>query len=584
VTTFKDIEPTNDNYQDNSLWVVKDEDQAVRLDNNGFRVLVLNQNPSDKEKDLLKRCDVTLIYKADDDGRDFATWAIPLLQELAGKIRLEVLTPKGEAQINYSDPKTFEYELLAALELDDSEYERERKKIANRLKIRVNWIDQKRKKFKKETAEENNDVVEILQPHPDPVDGSALLAQMVDIIQHHIILPEGTPVPIAVWCLLTYCFDQFRILPILGVLSPQPRCGKSTLLEIIHGFTCRHILASGISSAAVFRTVEKYRPTLIIDEADTFLKGSEEMRGVINSGHMRTSAFIIRCDGEDNEPRRFSTWSPKVIAAIGKLPLTIDDRSIIIHMKRKAQGERCDRLSISFEDDMKGIRRRCLRWAEDNAEELSKKVFSIKISGNDRASDNWEPLATIAGVIGEGWLERLTESAKLIADVEDEREDLSLMLLADIHTFIHNKKIVFTDRVFSTDLKNSLNQLEERPWEDFNRGAGITTRQIAKYLSNYKIKSKKIRIGSESKRGYFFKCFEDAFNRYIPGGEGVPAGTQEQSNDNNGLENNYSGTRNNCVPVDKRPKQLKLNECSFVPFGKGGRGEGISNGADEVII
>jgi hypothetical protein len=63
--------------------------------------------------------------------------------------------------------------------------------------------------------------------------------------------------------------------------------------------------------------VEKYRPTLLIDEADTFLGDHDELRGIINSGHRRSSAFVLRCDGDDQEPKSLSTWCPKAIALIG---------------------------------------------------------------------------------------------------------------------------------------------------------------------------------------------------------------------------------------------------------------------------
>ena len=64
----------------------------------------------------------------------------------------------------------------------------------------------------------------------------------------------------------------------------------------------------------------------MIDEADTFLAEAEELRGVLNSGHRRTGE-VIRDVGDDFEPRRFSTWAPVAIAAIGKIPGTLEDRS-----------------------------------------------------------------------------------------------------------------------------------------------------------------------------------------------------------------------------------------------------------------
>ena len=59
------------------------------------------------------------------------------------------------------------------------------------------------------------------------------------------------------------------------------------------------------------------RPTLLIDEADSFAKDNEELRGILNSGHIKAAAHVIR--NLKHKPRRFSTWAPKAIAMIGAL-------------------------------------------------------------------------------------------------------------------------------------------------------------------------------------------------------------------------------------------------------------------------
>jgi hypothetical protein len=45
------------------------------------------------------------------------------------------------------------------------------------------------------------------------------------------------------------------------------------------------VTASNITADAIFRVVAAATPTLCIDEADTFVQGNEDMRGIINSGH-----------------------------------------------------------------------------------------------------------------------------------------------------------------------------------------------------------------------------------------------------------------------------------------------------------
>jgi hypothetical protein len=75
--------------------------------------------------------------------------------------------------------------------------------------------------------------------------------------------------------------------PILAVTSPTPECGKTTLLTLLSALVPRALSAANITAAATFRAVEKWRPTLLIDEADTFLRDNDDLRGVLNSGHSR---------------------------------------------------------------------------------------------------------------------------------------------------------------------------------------------------------------------------------------------------------------------------------------------------------
>ena len=92
----------------------------------------------------------------------------------------------------------------------------------------------------------------------------------------------------------------------------------------------------------MFRVIEAAKPTLLIDEADSFLHDNEELRGVVNSSHCRLDAYVVRnvAAGDDYEARQFSTWAAMAIASIGKIASTIADHSIMIPMERKAPG--CD--------------------------------------------------------------------------------------------------------------------------------------------------------------------------------------------------------------------------------------------------
>src|SRR5262245_7981876 len=64
------------------------------------------------------------------------------------------------------------------------------------------------------------------------------------------------------------------------------------------------------SEAEWDRLMEKWNPTLVVDEADDHFKENPPLRAVVNSGWTR-GAGVPRCDPDTNEPEIFSTFGPK---------------------------------------------------------------------------------------------------------------------------------------------------------------------------------------------------------------------------------------------------------------------------------
>ena len=124
----------------------------------------------------------------------------------------------------------------------------------------------------------------------NPGDGAELLDEIRDTSAKHVVLPDGGAEAIALWVLFAHCHDCFDVSPLLAFTSATPECGKSTVLTLIGVLVPRALSASNITPAAVFRTVEKWHPTLIIDEADTFIGDNDELRGILNCGHHRANA------------------------------------------------------------------------------------------------------------------------------------------------------------------------------------------------------------------------------------------------------------------------------------------------------
>src|SRR5262249_49249473 len=209
------------------------------------------------------------------------------------------------------------------------------------------------------------------------------------------------------WVLHAWTMDAGDISPFMVLVSPTKRCGKTSVLILLFFLTPKSELASNITAAALFRYIEAVRPTLLIDEADTFVKNNEELRGILDSGHTRGAAQIIRnveVNGE-HKPRRFSTWAPKAIATIRKLADTLEDRSIVVQLQRKPPGAKVKRLRRRDTEEFKSLRSQAARWAADNFDKLVDPDPAVPEVWNDRSADNWRPLLPIADLAGGTWPE-----------------------------------------------------------------------------------------------------------------------------------------------------------------------------------
>ena len=481
------------------------------------------------------------------------------------------------------------YEIIRALSFIQNPIELELLSKATSKKIGISHSTMKGAilETKQQRAEENqptafsDDMPEPSGPepvniHPEPVAGNDLLNELFNTYAMYVVLPEHGATTLSLWTLHTYMLDAAEATPILAIESPEKRCGKTRLMSVLSETAYETMAASNISPASLFRSMEKWRPTLLIDEGDSFLKDNEELRGVLNSGHTRSTAYVIRCQGDEHEPTKFSTWGAKAIALIGKLSGTLEDRSIVIAMRRKKKGEGVERLRLDRDKaTFLAIRQKCTRFAKDNIEALIEADPSIPDMLHDRAADNWRPLIAIADLGGGEWSIKARQAALALSGMVDDNEAAGILLLRDIHEYFPQSG---TDRVLTAHLIEHLSTLEEHPWAGWNRGKPINPRQIAKLLTPFSIISKDIRCGDERGKGYRSEDFEDAFSRYLPS-MGNLSVTTGQTNIHAGLRDFSSVTPGNDVTANKNGKPNIHAGCHGVTDKKGGDG-----GIDAEII
>jgi putative DNA primase/helicase len=316
----------------------------------------------------------------------------------------------------------------------------------------------------------------------------------------------------ALWVVHAHAHDAALISARLAFTSPTKRCGKTTALQIIQVLVPRPMPAANITAAALFRAVEAVKPTVLVDEADTFLKNSDELRGILNSGHNKATAYVIRTTGDNHDPTQFRTWAPIAVAMIGDLPSTLADRSVIVEMQRKKVGDTVRRFRSDRTDEFAVLARRAARFAADNFEALREWDGSVPERLHDRAADNWRPLLAIADAAGDDWRTRARAAALALSGVEeDDADEVGSQLLADMRDIF----VRFGPKVATVTVLAQLNQMETRPWPEFKAGKPLTDLQLAKLLRPFKVKPKLVRDGEDRFRGYEEHAFRDAFARYV---------------------------------------------------------------------
>ena len=457
--------------------------------------------------------------------------------------RVDAWLADEKSSLSYDDAVTN----LALLTEEEYETNNRRDRAAKRLGIKKSvsldkFVAKRRPKVKKDDDELQGSGVSIanVDPWSEPVDGAVLLAELAATFRRFVIFQHSTdPDALALWTISTYCAERFDILPYLGVTAPEKECGKTTAMEVLLYLCWRPLQSSNVTGAAVYRAIELWSPTLLVDELDSFLNDekNKDLVGIFNAGHKRAFAWVLRCAGEDSEPRQFACFGPKVYGMIGQPPGTMLSRSIIIRLLRKDTRETTEdlnttenpTLNVTFET----LRRKIKRWADDHRDEIAKQQPDTATLAN-RVRNNWRPLLKIAAVVENGWPERALTAAGVPPPRQKDSDQVRL--LKDIRNIFHTRQ---TDRIPSRVLVRDLERQRESTWYRYhNERNPLDESDLAELLATFEWESKNASLNGGQQK--FFsskrvaKCYvldtrvQDLFLKFLTGeAENVDVSTED---------------------------------------------------------
>ena len=356
-------------------------------------------------------------------------------------------------------------------------------------------------------------------PTAQAVDGAGLLGELRQAFTRYVVLPSPQAADaVTLWTAATHAQPAWEHAPRLAVVSPLKCCGKSRLLDVVAETCWAPLITVNATIAAVVRSIGADPPTLLVDEADTLwgtrkqADNNEDLRGLLNAGHQRNRP-MLRWDVTSRTAERLDTFAMALLAAIGELPDTIMDRAVVVRMRRRAPGEQVQPYRTRRDaPPLNDLRDRLSGWAREHLRELHHAAPRMPLE--DRAADTWEPLVAVADLAGGDWPARGRTAATLMTAAEAQHEEdtsASVRLLGDLREVFADD-----DALYSTTILDRLHKLEDAPWADWY-GRPLTTRDLAKLLRLYQVRSKSVREHGTgaSLKGYARADLHDAWQRYV---------------------------------------------------------------------
>lgn len=206
------------------------------------------------------------------------------------------------------------------------------------------------------------------------IDETTLRAQIEAFIRRYVELSDDTTRLCVEFVLASWVFDAFNEICYLAFRTSDLGRGKSRALMTIGSLTYRPLFAGGGSTpAALLRLIDTFGGTLICDEFD--LKRNSELTlaitQLVNLGFQRGTP-LVKCDGEDNQPRPFKCYGVKMFALRGAFPDDASEsRLLSVWMRQRTRPD----VPISlpkreFDAEALRLRNKLLAWRFANLGEI----------------------------------------------------------------------------------------------------------------------------------------------------------------------------------------------------------------------
>jgi len=223
-----------------------------------------------------------------------------------------------------------------------------------------------------------------------PYDSQALLFKEIKrFIHRYLELPADFEEIASLYVLLTWVYEFAPSIPYLRVIGDWGT-GKTRFLQVAGSICFRPMFASGATTPSpIFRILEQFRGTLVLDEAD-FKDSSSwmEMVKLLNNGY-RPGMPVLRADKENGKwyPRSYQVFGPKLIST--RFPFkdeALESRCLTSEMLTLTRDDIPRVLPPAFNKEVNELRAKLLTFRLANLTKLKGKTF-----GNELLEPNLQP-------------------------------------------------------------------------------------------------------------------------------------------------------------------------------------------------
>jgi len=212
-----------------------------------------------------------------------------------------------------------------------------------------------------------------------------LLEEIKAHLHKYIDMPEIYEDLCSWYIMMTWLYDKLPSIPYLRFLGDY-QTGKTRALKVVAGLCYHPLRFINPSDATIFRTIEKYKPTLCLDEFE--IKYSDKNSAIIqilNAGYEKGNC-VPRCNlNNPDEIKYYDVYCPKIIANKTRFKdPSLENRCLTVIMKTTSRNDIPRNLTEEFEREQEKLRNKLLMFRLRNYNEIDlERAQSVNLGNID---------------------------------------------------------------------------------------------------------------------------------------------------------------------------------------------------------